>query len=164
MKFGTQNLACLGQLQRKPSQVPVKIDPAGVITLPITPRVVWGWFDSKTVEVGPHVPAGCHFSAKCHMKRVSLVLENLGRGNWFLISVPIAFSSICSLSLCIPNSQLNQLTREAERSHHVLSGPAHCPARRCRFSSHFSMDKKLWTMWESSTNSPKHIQSWVTPL
>lgn len=94
MKFGTQNLPCLGQLQCKLSQAPVKIDPAGVITsftLPI--RVVWGWFDNQTGEVEPHVPAGWPFSAKCHMQRVSLVLENLGRGKGFLISVPIAFPS-----------------------------------------------------------------------
>lgn len=63
-----------------------------------------------------------------------------------------------------PTNQTAPATGEAERSHHVPSGLAHCPERRCRFSSHFLMNKKLWTMRELSTSTPLQIQSWVTPL
>lgn len=78
------------------------------------------------------------------------------------LSLPFAFSSKQQASgLGDPQLPANQTEK---RTHHIPSGPAHCPARRCGFSSHFLMDKKLWTRWELSTSIPFEIQSWMTPL
>lgn len=169
MRFGTQNVAPLGQLQCRPSQVLLS-RPIPKLLSPLSPTLS-GW---PGVGLTTKQMSQCHMflldgspqlNVTCGEQPCFPGAGKLGEGKLVSDLSPCYFlqqtASICSLSLCIPSSQL---TKGAERSHHVPLGPAHCPARRCRFSSHFSMDKKFWTMWKLSTNTPRQIQSWVTPL
>lgn len=93
----------------------------------------------------------------------------LGEGNLVFDLSPYCLlqqtANISSLSLCTPSSQLtNEPGRQRGPTLSPLALLTALPARRCRFSSHFLMDKRLWSMWELSTNTPRQIQPWVTPL